>query len=120
MRATSFKLRHPFDGWQDIANHLGLLAAMALSPYRIGKEAPFFANLTTHLGRLRAGSVARPTPEGPGPLRLRIQAGMVAVRMELGQYLLVINPQVPAAVVTWWLATVFSYRHLSTAVGFGR
>jgi len=50
MRATSFKLQLPFDGWQDIANHLGLLAAMALSTYRIGKEAPFSANLTTHGG----------------------------------------------------------------------
>jgi hypothetical protein len=38
MRATSFKLQLPFDRWRDIDNRLGLLAAMALSTYRIGKE----------------------------------------------------------------------------------
>jgi hypothetical protein len=38
---TTLKIENPFDRWQNVAKHLGLLAVDGLSTYRIGKEAPF-------------------------------------------------------------------------------
>jgi hypothetical protein len=38
----TLKLQSPLDRWQNVVEHLASLPSMALTTYRIGKEAFFF------------------------------------------------------------------------------